>query len=121
MRDQVEERKRAGVLQDLSREAAAVRQCLAGLGATALQNVLMRMPDKVCAVGLATLAEAERAPAYALMAPAKASRVKEEIRLESRRRTTALVRGRIIRSFLSYFGGAEKPGGSIWIRPKKRA
>jgi hypothetical protein len=116
----VEERKRAGVLQGLNREAAAVRQCLAGVHPTTLQNILMRMPDKVCAVGLATLTEEERAPAYALIAPAKAMRVREEIRLEARRRTTPLVRGRIIRAFLSYFGKAKKPGGPIWIRPKKR-
>ncbi len=121
MRDQAEERKRAGALQGLSHEAAAVRQCLAGVGTTALQNILMRMPDKVCAVGLAALTEDERAPAYTLIAPAKASRIREEIRLEARRRTTALVRGRIIRAFLSYFGKAKKPVGPVWIRPKKRA
>jgi hypothetical protein len=98
-----------------------VRQCLGGADATILQNILMRMPDKVCAVGLALLPEEERGPAYALIAPAKAARIREEIRLEARRRTTALVRGRIIRTFLSYFGKAKKTSGPIWIRPKKRS
>jgi hypothetical protein len=121
MRDHVEERKRAGGRPGLGREAAAVRQCLAGVDGTSLQNILMRMPDKVCAVGLALLPEEERGPAYALMAPVKSSRVRAEIRLEERRRTTPLVRGRIVRAFLSYFGKAKNPGGPIWIRPRKRA
>ncbi len=79
----------------------------------------MRMPDKVCAVGLAALGPEERDPVYALIAPQKAARIREEIRLEAMRRTTPLMRGRIIRSFLSYFGKARSPGGRIWIRPRR--
>lgn len=98
-----------------------MRTCLSGTDATTLQNVLMRIPDKVCAVALSALPEKERTATLARMAPIKAERIREEIRLEARRRTTALVRGRIIRAFLSYFGRARKPGGPIWIRPKKRS
>jgi len=119
VRDQVEAGKRAGLHAGLS--GTLIRGCLGETDPTSLQNILMRMPDKVCAVGLATLAPEERDPVYALIAPQKASRVKEEIRLEALRRTTPLMHGRIIREFLSYFGKARKTGGSIWIRPKKRS
>jgi hypothetical protein len=117
----VEAGKRAGVHPGLSGAAALIRDCLRGTDRTTLQNILMRMPDKVCGVGLAALAPEERDPVYALIAAPKAARVREEIRLEALRRTTPLVRGRIIRSFLSYFGKARKTGGAIWIRPKKRS
>jgi hypothetical protein len=103
----------------VSHETDLVRKALSGASSTTLQNVLMRMPDKVCAVGLAALAPEEREPLYALVAPAKAGRVREEIRLEMRRRTTALVRGRIVRAFLSYFGQAKAPSGTIWIKPRR--
>ena len=98
----------------------AVRRSLAAAGPTALQNILMRIPDKVCAVALAALPEEERLHALSRMAPVKAQRVREEMRLEARRRTTALVRGRIVRAFLSYFGNAKPTHGPVWIRPKKR-
>lgn len=120
----MEARKRTGLragLGHVEREAALVRQCLSGADSTTLQNILMRIPDKVCAVALSALPEEERTPALARMAPIKAERIREEIRLEARRRTTALVRGRIVRSFLSYFGRAKAAGGPIWIRPKKRS
>ncbi len=97
--------------------ARLVRACLSQTGRIALQNILMRMPDKVCAVGLAALAPEERTPCYALMAPVKAARVKDEIRREALRRTTPLVRGRILRTCLSFFGRARKTPGTIWIRP----
>ncbi len=115
MRDQMETGKRAGLPAGLI--APQIRACLAGTGRTALQNILMRMPDKVCAVGLAALAPQERQPYLALMAPVKAARVREEMRLEAMRRTTPLVRGRIVRTFLSFFGRARRAPGTIWIRP----
>jgi hypothetical protein len=77
------------------------------------------MPDKVCAVGLAALSPEEREPVYAVIAPQKALRIREEIRIEALRRTTALVHGRITRTFLSFFGKARSPGGRIWVRPKR--
>jgi hypothetical protein len=77
------------------------------------------MPDKVCAVGLAEITPEERDPLYALLAPQKARRVKDEIRYVALRRTTPLVHGRIIRAFLSYFGEARSSSGRIWIRPRK--
>jgi hypothetical protein len=88
--------------------------------ATALQNILMRMPDKVCAIGFQALPEDAREGLYALIAPRKAARIKEEIRLETRRRTSAAVKERIARGFLSYFGEAEKLKKRIYIRPKRK-
>jgi hypothetical protein len=92
---------------------------MSGTGRTALQNILMRMPDKVCAVALATLAESQRLSVFPLIAGAKAARVREEMRLERARRTSPLVRARILRTFLSYFGKAARTPGTIWIRPRR--
>jgi hypothetical protein len=99
--------------------SALVWDCVSRADRTTLQNVLMRMPDKVCALAFATLTEERRQSLYALIAGPKTARIVEEIRLESRRRTSALVRGRILRTFLSYFGRARKAGGTIYIRPRR--
>lgn len=93
--------------------------CVSRTDRTTLQNVLMRMPDKVCAVAFADLTEERRKSLYSLIAGPKAARIMEEIRLESRRRTSALVRARILRTFLSYFGRARKTAGTIYIRPRR--
>jgi hypothetical protein len=99
--------------------AAAVWDAVASADAPLLQNTLMRMPDKVCAVALATLPREKRLVIYSRIAGSKAARIEEEIALESRRRTAPLVRARIIRSFLSYFGRARRVPGRIWIKPIK--
>ena len=99
--------------------AARIWDCVSRTDRTTLQNILMRMPDKVCAVAFATLTRERQQSLYALIAGPKTARIIEEIRLESRRRTSALVRGRILRSFLSYFGLARKAGGTIYIRPRR--
>jgi hypothetical protein len=99
--------------------ASRIWDCVIRADKTTLQNVLMRMPDKVCAVAFATLTEEKRRSLYVLIAGPKTARIVEEIRLESRRRTSALVRGRILRTFLSYFGRAGKTGGTIYIRPRR--
>ena len=99
--------------------AARVWDCVSRADRTTLQNILMRVPDKVCAVAFAALTEERRRSLYAMIAGPKAARIEEEIRLESRRRTSALVRGRILRSFLSYFGLARKAEGTIYIRPRR--
>ena len=99
--------------------AAAVWDAVSSTDATLLQNTLMRMPDKVCAVALATLPREKRLVVYSRIAGPKAARIEEEIGLEARRRTSGLVRARIIRSFLSYFGRARRVPGRIWIRPIK--
>ena len=99
--------------------AAAVWDAVSSADGAALQNTLMRIPDKVCAVALSTLPKEKRAGLYARIAGPKASRIEEEIALESRRRTSRLVRARIIRSFLSYFGRASQVPGRIWIKPIK--
>ena len=103
-------------MRDLS---ALIWDCVSRADRTSLQNVLMRMPDKVCAVAFATLTKERQQSLYALIAGPKAARIVEEIRLESRRRTSALVRGRLLRNFLSYFGLARKAGGTIYIRPRR--
>ena len=100
--------------------ASVIRESLEGTDATRLQNILMRMPDKVCAVGLAALPVERRRAVYALIAASKAARIEEEIRLEARRKTSAMVKARIVRTFLSYFGRATRTPGTIWIRPKRR-
>jgi len=99
--------------------AAEVWNAVSSVDAALLQNTLMRVPDKVCAVALSTLPREKRRVVYARIAGPKAGRIEEEITLESRRRTSALVRARIVRSFLSYFGRARKVPGRIWIRPRR--
>jgi hypothetical protein len=101
--------------------ASLIRESLEGTDATRLQNILMRMPDKVCALGFAALTPERRRFLYALIAAPKAARIEEEIRLEARRKTSALVKARLLRSFLSYFGRAARVPGTIWIRPKRRS
>jgi hypothetical protein len=113
-RGSMEDRQRGG-----HHGADLVKRALTGVDATALQNTLMRMPDKVCAAGFALLPPEERPPLYALLAPAKTARIEEEIRLEARRRTSALVRARLLRMFLSYFGAARATSGTIWIKPRR--
>jgi hypothetical protein len=101
--------------------AALVAECVNGTDTTRLQTILMLMPDKVCAVAFATLSEDRRRSLCTLLGGTKAGRIKEEIRLEARRKTSAEVRSRIIRSFLSYFGKARAGTAMIWIRPKRRS
>jgi hypothetical protein len=124
----VEAGQRAGVPGKVVRDLAPRRpadlsariwDCVSRADRTTLQNILMRMPDKVCAVAFATLTKERQQSLYALIAGPKAARIVEEIRLESRRRTSALVRGRILRRFLSYFGLARKTAGTIYIRPRR--
>ena len=97
----------------------AVWDAVSAAGGSLLQNTLMRIPDKVCAVAFAALPREKRLMIYSRIAGPKAARIEEEIVLEGRRRTSALVRARIIRSFLSYFGRARKVSGRIWIRPRR--
>ncbi len=97
--------------------AQAIRDLIRSTGRTALQNILMRIPDKVCAAALSSLGESERAPLYALMAGSKAGRIREEIRLGARRRMTPSVRSRLIRSFVSYFRAGPTRGPRVWLRP----
>jgi hypothetical protein len=99
--------------------AALVEECLGSQEPARLQTTLMLIPDKVCAVAFAALDDARRRSLYALLGGTKATRVREEILLEARRRTTPLVRARILRSFLSYFRAARKSAPAIWIRPKR--
>jgi hypothetical protein len=99
--------------------AKAVWEAVAALRGAALQNTLMRIPDKVCAVALASLPREKRLLLYSRIAGPKAARIEEEIALESRRRTSPRVKARITRSFLSYFGRAGRVPGRIWIRPRR--
>jgi hypothetical protein len=100
--------------------AGAVWEAVSSADAAFLQNTLMRVPDKVCAVALSALPREKRLLLYSRIAGPKAARIEEEIRLESRRRTSVIVRARIIRSFLSYFGRARRVPGRLWIRPKRQ-
>jgi hypothetical protein len=100
--------------------AGAIWDAVSAADAAVLQNTLMRIPDKVCAVALSALPREKRLVIYSRIAGPKAARIEEEITLEARRRTSAFVRARIVRSFLSYFGRARKVSGRIWIRPHRR-
>ena len=95
----------------------AIRDLINRTEKTRLQNTLMRIPDKVCAAALSALTERERAPLYALIAETKAARIREEIRLGSRRRMTPAVRARLLHSFVSYFTPGTTRGPGIWLRP----
>ena len=101
--------------------AAAVTARLGRTDPARLQNTLMAMSDKICAVALATLPEERRDAVYALIAPTKARRIREEIRLETRRRTARAVRDRIIREFLKGFDAGPKTRPTIYIRPKRES
>ncbi len=80
----------------------------------------MRIPDKVCAAGFSALPEDARDRLYALVGSVKAGRIQEEVRIESRRRTSPLVRSRLLRSFLSYFTASAPGAPKVWIRPIRR-
>ena len=105
------------MMKDSSR---SVRDLIARTDATRLQNTLMRIPDKVCAAGFSAVPEDVRDRLYHLLGNVKAARIKEEIRIESRRRTSPLVRSRLLRSFLSYFTASSPGAPRVWIRPIRR-
>src|SRR3989304_3853972 len=94
--------------------AQTIRTLLRRTESTNLENILMRIPDKVCATAFAPLTESERAPLYALIADSKAARIQEEIRLGSRRRMTPAVRARLICGFISYFHPGLTRGPKVW-------
>jgi hypothetical protein len=102
----------------MSDEVRLIREYVSRTDGTRLQNILIRVPDKVCAFALHTLDEQARLQLYGLIAPMKADRIKEEIRLEARRKTSPAVRVKILRGFLSYFGEAESLTKQIYIRPR---
>jgi hypothetical protein len=102
--------------------AALLERCLQGVDAVRLQTTLMLMPDKVCAVAFSLLGEQRRRSLYAILGPAKADRIREEIRLEARRKTSALTKARILRAFTAYFRSPSRGSagaGTLWIRPKR--
>jgi hypothetical protein len=99
--------------------ASEVAACIGRTDEARLQNVLMAMGDKICAVALSTLAVERRESVLARIAPAKAKRVREEIRLESRRRTTPAVKERIIRAFLASFEARPPARPRVYIRPRR--
>ncbi len=104
-------------MKDMARR---VQDLIDRTGWTRLQNTLMRIPDKVCSAVFAGLGEDQRAPLYRLLSESKVHRIREEMRLETRRRTAAAVRARLIRSFFAYFEEAARRGPKIWIRPIRR-
>jgi hypothetical protein len=96
-----------------------IEECVREIDSARLQTTLMLMPDKVCAVAFAALGDQRRQSLYSLLGETKASRIREEITLEARRRTSAVVRARILRTFLSYFGKSRRSTRTLWIRPKR--
>jgi hypothetical protein len=98
----------------------SLRDLLARTPSTTLSNILMRIPDKVCAAGFSALPEEVQRRLYALVGDTKAARIREEIRIEARRRTSAVARARLLRSFLSYFQHRAPKAPAVWIRPIRR-
>jgi len=98
----------------------SLQDLIAATDTTTLSNVLMRIPDKVCAAGFSILADDVRARLYTLIGDTKAQRIREEIRIEARRRTNAAVRARLVRSFLAYFKQRAPRAPAIWIKPIRR-
>ena len=105
---------RAQMMKDPAR---SLRDLILRTPATALSNILMRIPDKVCAAGFSMLPDEVRDRLYALMGGTKATRIREEIRIETRRRTSVAVRTRLLRSFVSYFEHPAPGAPSVWVRP----
>ncbi len=97
--------------------ARSLRDLVSRTPATALSNILMRIPDKVCAAGFSTLPDDMRHRLYALTGNTKAARLREEIRIETRRRTSAAIRARLLRSFVSYFERPAPGAPTVWVRP----
>ncbi len=98
----------------------SIRDLVARTDSTTLSNTLMRIPDKVCAAGFSTLPDDLRSRLYALVGETKAARIREEIRIETRRRTSAIVHSRLVRSFLSYFDARAPGAPTVWVRPVRR-
>lgn len=98
----------------------SIRDLISRTHATTLSNILMRIPDKVCAAGFSALPDDIRSRLYALVGETKAARIREEIRIETRRRTSATVRSRLLRSFLAYFDIRAARAPRVWIRPVRR-
>jgi hypothetical protein len=98
----------------------SLRDLLARTPSTTLSNILMRIPDKVCAAGFSTLSDDLQRGLYALVGETKAARIREEVRIEARRRTTAAARARLVRSFLAYFQQRAPRAPAVWIRPIRR-
>jgi len=97
-----------------------MRDLLAKTPSTTLSNILMRIPDKVCAAGFSVFPEDTQLRLFALVGEAKAGRVREEIKIEARRRTSAVSRSRLVRSFITYFEHRAPQAPSVWIRPIRR-
>jgi hypothetical protein len=97
-----------------------MRDLLARTPSARLSNILMRIPDKVCAAGFSALPDDTQNRLYALVGGTKAARIREEIRIEGRRRTSAVARARLLRSFLAYFEHRAPRAPSVWVRPIRR-
>ena len=97
-----------------------MRDLLFRTPSAALSNILMRIPDKVCAAGFSALSDDVQRRLYALVGDTKAVRIREEIRIEARRRTSPVARARLLRSFLAYFEHRAPRAPSVWIRPIRR-
>jgi hypothetical protein len=83
-------------------------------------NTLMTIPDREIAVPLLQLEGRERDAILSLLSPAKAGRVREEIRYQETLFISRERQLRIVNKFLSYF----EPGKSdfrdrSYIRPKR--
>ena len=97
--------------------------CIQKTPETQLQNALMRMPDRICAVSLSKLTDEQKDYIFSTMSPIKARRIREEIGYQRRLNIPEANYLKIVRSFLSLLGSGEKGNNTdlnIYIRPRKR-
>jgi hypothetical protein len=89
--------------------------------AVSLANSLMRIPDREIALCLLPLRDGERARFFALLGPAKARRVKEEIDFQKTLHIPRKNYLKVVDKFLSYFGPGKKDyRDPSYVRPRKR-
>lgn len=85
----------------------------------ALQNTLMRIPDREIAVSLMLLDEHERSMVFSHLSSAKTQRVQQEIRYQFSLDISPDRYEKIVRKFVSYFQPGKKQfKDTSYVRPK---
>ena len=69
--------------KDLER---SLRDLMEAVNGATLSNIVMRIPDKLCAAAFSMLSDDVRDRLYEVIGTTKAARIREEIRIERRRR-----------------------------------
>jgi hypothetical protein len=86
-----------------------------------LHNTLMKIPDREISVPLMLLSDREREMILSLVAPAKANRIREELKFQQRIEIRSDRFEKIVRKFIGYFGAGKKMfEDQSYLRPKRR-